>query len=561
MKRIQDPNLAELLKQLRFTPAPKRLEQLRAAEKLFCEIEPEKTYPFEFIFYRVTGFRPKGQLPHTYIGGKDLQEDLRIFILQLNKLAAQPIANQKEKIFTTPELAEYLNVSTKTIRRWYRYGLIPRRYIYEDGIKRLGFPRSRVDEFVKNNRRLVNKAGEFRHIDEKRKDEIVKRAKNISRDYSSFNGIITKISRDMGIAKETVRSAILQYENDNPEDRVTSSRFTGLTAHQYAAVYKLYKNGESVQKLMKRFNRSRSSIYRIINKGRARNLLAKKIDYIHSSEFEDTEKVKQILSKPLTGIIGKQTLRNLDSIKIPTAPRSEYLRMAESSVSLSRSCERKLFKRYNCLKYLAAENKEQIHLTGVSGRLLTRTEAHLREAEHIKDILIKSNLGLLVAIARKHFTGEVSLQELLSEGSLSLMRAVEKFDYNRNVRFSTYASWAIAKSFARRVPAKSRRIYPSDTSLKDVQRNLRTFKVGQNVVERANRNLLKTINDDLDRRERYIILNHFGLASTNRSRKKTLKQIGEDLDLSKERIRQLELIALQKLRHSLSKEEFELLTG
>jgi DNA-directed RNA polymerase sigma subunit (sigma70/sigma32) len=59
-----------------------------------------------------------------------------------------------------------------------------------------------------------------------------------------------------------------------------------------------------------------------------------------------------------------------------------------------------------------------------------------------------------------------------------------------------------------------------------------------------------------------VILNHFGLfGSPIRKRTKTLQQIGQDLGLSKERIRQIELVALQKLRQSLSTEEFELLTG
>jgi DNA-directed RNA polymerase sigma subunit (sigma70/sigma32) len=59
-----------------------------------------------------------------------------------------------------------------------------------------------------------------------------------------------------------------------------------------------------------------------------------------------------------------------------------------------------------------------------------------------------------------------------------------------------------------------------------------------------------------------VIINHFGLLGTLiRKEKKTLKQIGEDLGLTKERIRQIELVALQKLKHRLSIEEFELLTG
>ena len=68
--------------------------------------------------------------------------------------------------------------------------------------------------------------------------------------------------------------------------------------------------------------------------------------------------------------------------------------------------------------------------------------------------------------------------------------------------------------------------------------------------------------ENLTEREQYIIANRFGLVgSPIRKGTKTLKQIGEELSLSKERIRQIELLALQKLRQSLSPEEFELLTG
>jgi RNA polymerase sigma factor (sigma-70 family) len=81
-------------------------------------------------------------------------------------------------------------------------------------------------------------------------------------------------------------------------------------------------------------------------------------------------------------------------------------------------------------------------------------------------------------------------------------------------------------------------------------------------VERTRHSLTEVITDDLNERERYVILHHFGLIGTTvKKKKKTLQQIGEDLGLTKERVRQIELIALQKLRQSLSPEQFELLTG
>jgi RNA polymerase nonessential primary-like sigma factor len=89
-----------------------------------------------------------------------------------------------------------------------------------------------------------------------------------------------------------------------------------------------------------------------------------------------------------------------------------------------------------------------------------------------------------------------------------------------------------------------------------------TAAAGVVAIERARQSLVGVIRDNLDEREQYIILNHFGLLSSPiKKEKKTLQQIGGDLGIGKERVRQIELVALQKLRQSLSAEEFELLTG
>src|SRR5207248_574770 len=93
----------------------------------------------------------------------------------------------------------------------------------------------------------------------------------------------------------------------------------------------------------------------------------------------------------------------------------------------------------------------------VRTQTLDDMEALLAEADEIKKLLINANMRLVVNIAKKHIHQAESLFELISDGNLSLMRAVEKFDFGRGFKFSTYASWAIIKNFARSIPDEKTR--------------------------------------------------------------------------------------------------------
>ncbi|MBL0926543.1 MAG: sigma-70 family RNA polymerase sigma factor [Phycisphaerales bacterium] len=179
-----------------------------------------------------------------------------------------------------------------------------------------------------------------------------------------------------------------------------------------------------------------------------------------------------------------------------------------------------------------------------------------RKADELREQIAETNLALVLAMAKRTRMSEVDFADLISEGNMALLRAVDKFDCERGFKFSTYACRAILKAFSRQGMklSKYRQRFPTDFDPKLEKSNFTDTKRAEFVSDAAAevRRIVTENRCDLSEIEKTVIEHRFRLEGANPDEKPmTLEQVGQIIGVTKERVRQIQNKAMEKIRLQL----------
>ena len=452
-----------------------------------------------------------------------------------------------EEVLSIEDLAQQFNVSTKTISRWRDHGLVAQRVVI-NGRKRVGFLTSAVDRFVHENPARIRRGSRFSQLSGDEHDKLIGWARRLASAGACPADVHRRIANRLNRSVETIRYTIKRYDQEHPGSAVFPNADGKLRPESCARIFRHYQQGESVESIARRYHRSRASIYRIVLAQRATAISQLPIDYMPNALFA-RKSAEKVVFQPFP--------ENADAPKRVRRPTGlpAYLASLYEVPLLTREQEVWLFRKFNYLKYKAALLREQLQPERPSGRLMDQIELLYQEIVELKNKIVRSNLRLVVSIAKRRVSASDSFFDLVSDGNMSLMRAVEKFDYARGNKFSTYASWAIMKNYARTIPNEHKvrdRFRAADIELLHATADESTDESYRRMAESDRLHQVEKFLDRLDQREQTIIVRRYGL--NHEHDPQTLKDVGSALGVTKERVRQIEAKALEKLRKAAEAE-------
>ena len=547
MARYRNPCIEELSMQLRYSPPERRREQLERIATLVRGLDPAISYSYEYVCSHITRYRPQ-DAPVVALPGESLRRDLVRMLDDLSATLNIPVESVDQPVYTTKQIRRLFSISEKTLFRWRKEGLPSRKFVFEDGRKRTGILKSDLEAFVSENKESVRRSSRFTQLTEEDRNVIFdKAAEYVKNQGLGLSAVTNRLSKELGRARETIRYTLKKYDGRNGRPLLFPAAGSSLSEEDREAIYRACREGEPVTAIAKRYGRSRSTIHRVALQTEAHHILQQDFEHVFNEDFERPDAEELIL-----GDEPEPTREDLQPPDLPILhPEDDvpaYLHDLYAIPLLTKDEELEFFRRYNYCKYRASKLRDRLNPLKPSAVLIGQINRLRRIMLATKNRIIEANLRLVVSIAKHHVGRVMPLSELVSDGNISLMKAVEKFDYGKGWRFSTYATHAIRMNFAKTVP--------------DENYNLDRFMTGRHEVLdvvpdpkakwRARVEFLESLKDAISQtlekltaREREIIKCRFGIGETEKPQ--TLEEVGSRLNVTRERVRQIERKALRKL--------------
>ena len=233
--------------------------------------------------------------------------------------------------------------------------------------------------------------------------------------------------------------------------------------------------------------------------------------------------------------------------------REEIADQLKGTPQLMKAPEEKLmFLRFNYSKFRLTKLQKKLLKDGIDKETAGQFLEWHRRFEHFREYLVRTNLALVLAMAKRTRLGDTDFAEIVSEGNMALLRAVDKFNVERGFKFSTYACRAILKAFSRTAMKSSRHksrfpvefepdLEKSDWS--DRKRDMVEEDCVDELKQIVDRNLA-----ELSDVEQTVIRRRFNWQQQEEN-PLTLEEVGKIIGVTKERVRQIQNKALLKIRN------------